>query len=503
MKILSQFSGPESHQKLWVYPLGIALVLLTLWARVDSGLPFDGPVMIVFTVPIIMAAYWGGLWPGLLATLVAMFGAAYYVLPPLHDFAIVSNTERLQETILATVGVLISVICERLRRATRRTDAERARAERGQLASARLAAIVESSMDAVIGKDLNGIITSWNQSACNIFGYEAEEAIGRPISLLIAPDRLTEEDQIIAQIKAGRHVDHYETVRLHKSGAEVLVSLSVSPIHDGAGHIVGASKIARDITEKRRSEAHLQVLQTELAHVARLSAMGQMSAAIAHELNQPLTAIVNYVSAAQRMLASKDPSPQKRAGALEAMEKAAAQTLRAGAIIQNLRQFVEKREAERSYEDLNTVVEEAIALGFVGGADSNVEVVRELATTPLSVQINRIQLQQVLINLIRNGIEAMNQSSRRLITLTTGQESNFAFVMIRDTGPGLPPEVLAKLFQPFVTTKERGMGIGLNICQSIMEAHGGTIEAAVGDGGGAVFRIRLPLDTPVLLVSCP
>jgi two-component system sensor kinase FixL len=224
--------------------------------------------------------------------------------------------------------------------------------------------------------------------------------------------------------------------------------------------------------------------------------MGQMSAAIAHELNQPLTAIVNYVSAAHRMLTAQDINPQKRARALEAMEKASAQTLRAGSIIQHLREFVEKRETELGCEDLNVVVEEAIALGFVGAADSNVKVNRQLSLAHLPVVINRIQVQQVLINLIRNGIEAMNKSPRRVMTMTTGLEDNFAFVMIRDTGPGLTPEVMAKLFQPFVTTKENGMGIGLNICHSIMEAHGGSIQASNDGEGGAEFRIRLPVNLP-------
>ena len=218
-----------------------------------------------------------------------------------------------------------------------------------------------------------------------------------------------------------------------------------------------------------------------------------MSAAIAHELNQPLTAIVNYVSAARRMLA-QDPSPQKQASALEAMERAAAQTLRAGAIIQHLREFVEKREAERNREDLNMVVGEAVAFGAVGAVDGDVELKQALAPGALPVRINRIQIQQVLINLIRNGIEAMAKSPQRVMTLTTSREGDFAVVTIRDTGPGLPPEILAKLFQPFVTTKEKGMGIGLNICQSIMDSHGGKIEVPVSDNRGAVFRISLPLD---------
>lgn len=202
---------------------------------------------------------------------------------------------------------------------------------------------------------------------------------------------------------------------------------------------------------------------------------------------------MNYVSAAQRML-SHDPSPQKTASALEAMEKASAQTLRAGAIIRNLREFVEKREADRNREDLNLVIGEAIALGTVGAADAGVELRQSLVPGALPVRVNRIQIQQVLVNLIRNGMEAMAGAPQRVMSLTTSREGDFAVVIIRDTGPGLPPEIRAKLFQPFVTTKEKGMGIGLNICQSITESHGGKIEVPANDQGGAVFRISLPLD---------
>jgi two-component system, LuxR family, sensor kinase FixL len=619
MKVLSPFSNPD--RRLWAYPLAVALVLLTLWIRLHIDLPFYGPVLIIFTMPIILSAYWGGIGPGLLATAVSFFSASYYLLPPVGSFAVASNAQVLQQVFLAGAGIVIGVICEKLHGATRRANAGRVMAETGQLAAARLAAIVEGSGDAIIGKTLEGIISSWNPAAETLFGYNAAEIVGQPIALLFPPELLREEDEIIARVTRGEVVAHYETVRLRKDGRRLQVSLTVSPIHDLAGKIIGASKILRDITarkesedqiqslqaersfladlvessndaivartndgkirswnraaelmfgysaaemvgqsanlapaqrhealaviehlrrgepvihyetnrphknggevqvsftaslirnqqgeivgtsgilrditERKRREAHTIALQNELAHVARLSAMGQMSAAIAHELNQPLTAVVNYVSAAQRMLASQDLSPQKRASALEAMEKASTQTLRAGAIIQNLREFVEKREADRSQEDLNIVVAEAIALGAIGGADDGVDLKQSLAPEALPVRINRIQIQQVLVNLIRNGIEAMAKSPQRVMTLTTSREGNFAIVTIRDTGPGLPPEILAKLFQPFVTTKETGMGIGLNICQSITEAHGGKIEASASSEAGAIFRISLPLD---------
>ena len=369
-------------------------------------------------------------------------------------------------------------------------DVEKARRqEAGRL----LAQIVESSDDAIISKTLDGIITSWNSAAGRIFGYTADEAIGQHISILIPAERLNEEAQIVKKLKSGGNVDHYETVRRHKSGADIFVSLSVSPIRDVSGAIVGASKIARDITEKKRSEMRLQARNSELAHLGRLSSMGQMSAAIAHELNQPLTAIMNYVKAAQRMLEPGNFTPEKILGVREAMEKAAGQTLRAGVIIRHLREFVEKRDTAKDREDLNRMVEEAVALGFVNALESSVTVTMDLSPASLPVLIDKVQIQQVLLNLIRNGLEAMTHSVRREIMISTGlDEPGLVWVEIHDTGPGLPADIRAKLFQPFVTTKEKGMGIGLTICQSILEAHGGDIQLLPDRGVGASFRVTLP-----------
>ena len=360
-----------------------------------------------------------------------------------------------------------------------------------------LVQIVESSDDAILSKTLDGVITSWNSAASRMFGHTAEEAIGANISLLIPPERLAEEADIIRQMKAGRSIDHYETVRRHKDGREILVSLSVSPIRDRAGKIVGASKIARDITEQRRSEARLQTLHAELAHVTRLSAMGQMSAAIAHELNQPLTAINNYISASQRMLDGAPPSTTRIEGAREAMEKAAAQTMRAGMIIKRLREFVEKREMVRHQEDLRRIVQESVALALVSASDNNVNMDADLPSEPLLVMVDRIQIQQVLFNLIRNSIEAMAGSSARRMKISAGGASGGrAWLLLEDSGPGFSPDVSAKLFQPFVTTKEKGMGIGLSICRAIIEGHDGTIGVAPGTLGGAAFRLELPLAAP-------
>ncbi|MEJ0027133.1 MAG: PAS domain S-box protein [Rhizomicrobium sp.] len=354
-----------------------------------------------------------------------------------------------------------------------------------------LAQIVQSSDDAILSKTLAGTITSWNASAERIFGYAAGEVIGANIAMLIPQDRLAEEQDIIDQIRAGRDVEHFETVRRHKNGSDIHVSITISPLRDGAGDIVGASKIVRDVSEKKRSELRMQTLQSEIAHINRLSSMGQMSSAIAHELNQPLTAIANYVKAARRTLDRAEPASVDRAK--DAMDKAGAQILRAGAIIRNLRDFIEKRDSNRSPEDLNNVVEEAIALGLVGTAHVNVRLCLQLEPKLPPVLIDKVQIQQVLINLIRNGLEAMQVVDIRELTIETAIDNkDFARVTVHDSGPGLSEAVLKRLFQPFVTTKEKGMGIGLTICQSILEAHGGNIVALPDHRPGATFRFRVP-----------
>jgi two-component system sensor kinase FixL len=368
----------------------------------------------------------------------------------------------------------------------------KAESAKREAADRHLAQIVHSSEDAILSKSLDGIITSWNSSAERIFGYNAIEIIGKSIAILIPPDRLGEEDHIIEQLRAGRSVEHYETVRRHKDGSDKLVSLSVSPIRDAEGRIVGASKVARDITEKKRSEAHAQTLQDELAHVARLSAMGQLSSALAHELNQPLSAVMNYVSAARRRLSKiEDGSVGK---VRELLDKAVNETNRAGQIIHRLRGFLEKREPKHSVDDLNEIMREGVALGHGGSADDNVELRVELEAGLPHVMADRVQIQQVVVNLLRNAVEAMSSSPVRKVTISTyAAGSKFVEVAIADTGPGIPDDIAARLFEPFVTTKETGMGVGLSICRTIVEAHGGQLWMTPNPEGGTIFRFQLPV----------
>jgi two-component system sensor kinase FixL len=372
---------------------------------------------------------------------------------------------------------------------TERKRADAALIER----EAKLSSILDTAPDAIITIDETGIIESFNAAAIRLFGYAEQEIVGKNIKFLMPSPYREEHDAYLARYRTtgekriigiGRVV-----VGERRDGTTFPLELAVGEVWIGKRRLF--TGFIRDITERQGAEQRLQDLQAELLHVSRLSAMGQMASALAHELNQPLTAIMNYVKAAARTMSAVE-APQA-AKAREWMDKATAQTARAGQIIRHLRSFIEKRESTRTYENLNKVVEEAIALGLVGTADANVRVHLELDPAVAPILIDKVQIQQVLINLIRNAIEAMQSVSRRELTVQTSAEPDGTVeVAVSDTGPGLSDEVAARLFQPFVTTKDKGMGIGLTICQSIVEAHNGRIWATAKQSGGVEFRFRLP-----------
>ena len=248
----------------------------------------------------------------------------------------------------------------------------------------------------------------------------------------------------------------------------------------------------RDLTERQETERRIQDLQAELLHASRLSVMGQMASTMAHELNQPLTAVTNYLEAGRQLLATGVGGPE-RIG--EMMEKAIAQAQRAGDVIRRLRGFVGKGETERRTQNLNQLVEEALALALVGARQRGVRASLELDHTLPPVFVDQVQIQQVVLNLVRNAIEAMEQVERRELTIGTRgvREQGMAEVIVADTGPGIAPELADRLFQPFVTTKATGMGLGLSICREIVEAHQGRLTMVPVSSGGTVFRVILPI----------
>jgi two-component system NtrC family sensor kinase len=288
--------------------------------------------------------------------------------------------------------------------------------------------------------------------------------------------------RVLAQIRRKQFEDENRLIR------EQLAQKELEAVEARAAHEI--EEMQAVLAERKRNEAAMSNLQAELAHVSRWNAMGMMAATLAHELNQPLAAIKNYMEAA-RIIVGRSEAPQVEY-AQELLGKAGEETMRAGAIIKNLRAFIEKRETGRSQENLNKVVEEAIALGVISRhLDARLQVDLDPAL-PL-VLVNKIEIQQVLVNLFRNAIEAMLHAKRRVLTIATKlDEPGFVGVAVSDTGSGIDPDVMERLFTPFTTTKQDGMGIGLKICQSIIEAHHGKIWITPNKKEGVTFRFQLP-----------
>jgi two-component system sensor kinase FixL len=234
----------------------------------------------------------------------------------------------------------------------------------------------------------------------------------------------------------------------------------------------------------------LQDLQAELIFMSRFTALGEMASTLAHELNQPLTAATSYLNGARRLLVNGRPEDVPAASG--AIDSAAEQLLRAGQIIKRLREFVARGESDRRAEDLRKLIEESSALALVGVKQTGVHVSFDFQVAVGAVLVDKIQIQQVILNLMRNGIEAMEGMERRdMVVSTRSTDDNMVEVSVSDTGSGIAPEIAEKLFQPFTTTKRQGMGVGLSISRTIIEAHGGKLWSEPNPGGGTVFRMTL------------
>jgi two-component system sensor kinase FixL len=357
-----------------------------------------------------------------------------------------------------------------------------------------LRAIVETSPDGLITIDQASLIQSFNPAAQRMFGYAADEVIGRNVRCLMPnPYRAQHDDYVARYLRTGekRIIGiGREVLGQRKDGAIFPLELAVGEVRTAGGRIFAG--FVRDVSARQEAEERLRELQAELVHVARLSAMGEMASALAHELNQPLTAIINYAQAARRALGSADDARQGTLASL--LDKASQQATRAGQIIHRLRQFIAKGETERALEDLNAVVEEASALALIGTAGKRIAVRRAFAADLPPVLIDRVQIHQVVTNLLRNSIDALAEVERREIVLATRRAGADAIeVTVADSGPGLDPALAGRLFQPFVTTKPEGIGIGLSICRSIVDAHGGRLWASANPDGGTTFHVLLPV----------
>jgi PAS domain S-box-containing protein len=361
------------------------------------------------------------------------------------------------------------------------------------LAARTLAAIVETSDDAIISKSLDGTIRSWNAAAERLFGYSAAEAIGRHISLVIPPDRATEEDDIVATLKAGRRVDHFETERMRRDGTRVHVSLSISPLKDDDGTIVGASKIARDVTDRRRLEDDLRKAAADLAEVDRRK--DEFLATLSHELRNPLAPMRNMLQVLRR--ASGDESTREHA--LDILERQLGHLVRLVDDLLDLNRITHNRiELRLGRVDLAEVIQQAVRVSEPFAVAGGVTLATELPAAPLAVRGDGVRLAQVFGNLLNNACKYTPPGGA--VRVVARGEGGSAVITVKDDGAGIPAEHLENIFEMFtqldrsLERSQGGLGIGLTLVKRLVEMHGGTVEArSAGEGLGSVFEVRLPL----------
>ncbi|WP_454918875.1 PAS domain-containing sensor histidine kinase [Xanthobacter sediminis] len=463
---------------------GLAAAALALGLCVLAGLPpLEGPGLLLLLLAMVAVS---GL--GLSASLAALAGAwlGALLLAALEPGFGPPNP--LVAVLLPVVGGGIAVIGERLRR----TRLDAAARNRDLVArEAHLSSILSTVPDAMVVIDERGVMQSFSATAERLFGYSAEEAVGQNVAILMPSPHREGHDNYIKRylntgeqriIGIGRVV-----VGERKDGSTFPMELSVGEMRSASQRFF--TGFIRDLTERQETEARLQELQAELVHISRLTAMGEMASTLAHELNQPLSAIANYIKGSRRLLDGGAVRTEMLQGALE---KAGEQALRAGQIIRRLRDFVSRGESERRLESLSKLVEEASALALVGAKEHGIQVRFHYDPRCDVVLADKVQVQQVLLNLMRNALEAMMGAPRRqLLVQSEPAEDDMVMVSVTDTGPGISPEISHQLFTPFVTTKRHGMGVGLSISRTIIEAHGGRIWAEPNPTGGSIFRFTL------------
>lgn len=359
--------------------------------------------------------------------------------------------------------------------------------------AAHLRSILETVPDAMVIIDEKGRILSFSKAAERLFGFAEAELLGENVSTLMpSPDRERHDGYLERYLRTGERriigIGRLVTGR-RRDGTTFPMELSVGEAMIGDERVF--TGFIRDLTERQDYEKRLHTLQAELAHVSRVTAMGTLATSIAHELNQPLTAIANYVETASAMLAS-GPSEQTVPIVREALDECAKEAVRAGQIVRRLRDYISRGETERQVVSLARLVNEASALAFVGTGSQRVDLTVKIGKDDL-VLVDRVQIQQVLLNLIRNSVEAMQDLAHGRLTISAARrEPGFIEVIVSDSGPGLPPEIAANLFAPFHSTKATGMGVGLSISRTIIEAHEGRIWADASPYGGTSFHFTLP-----------
>ena len=482
----SEIAPAAKRGRILRYGIAPTTVALALAARSLLAPYFPNEaIFLYFMPPVLISAGIGGLGPASLATILSIAAIFLGLGAPfaMSKFGLVNDAA----FVVTSIGVAWGG--ELLHRSRRRAQVM----TRDALArEAHLQSILDTVPEAMIVIDEHGMMQSFSSAAERLFGCTSAEAIGQNVKTLMpAPYRENHDSYLGRYMTTGeRRIIGIGRVVVgqRKDGSTFPMELAVGEMKSGNQRYF--TGFIRDLTERQDTEARLQELQSELVHISRLTAMGEMASTLAHELNQPLSAITNYLKGSRRLL---DGATEKKFVAMrDALDKAADQAMRAGQIIRRLRDFVARGESERRVESITKLVEEASALALVGVKDLGIRVQFQFKPEIDLVLADRVQVQQVLLNLIRNAMDAMESSpTRDLIIGIAPVDGGQVKISVTDSGSGISPDIAEQLFQPFITTKRQGMGVGLSISRTIVEAHNGRIWVEPNPAGGTTFHFTL------------
>ncbi|MFA6264533.1 MAG: PAS domain S-box protein [Pseudolabrys sp.] len=470
---------------VWAYgsaPIAVILAL-AVKALVTPDLHTEA-IFFYFVPSVLVATGLGGLGPGLLATALSLISGYLMLNASLAGPGVIGSAITFAVTASALSWGGEALHRNRLRAAVMTNNA--------LARQAHLQSILDTVPEAMIVIDERGVMQSFSSAAERLFGCRASDVIGQNVKTLMPEPYRDNHDAYlkryhdtgerriigIGRVVVGRRMD----------GSTFPMELAVGEMKSGDSRFF--TGFIRDLTERQQTEQRLQELQSELVHISRLTAMGEMASTLAHELNQPLAAISNYLKGSQRILEGE--TGEKLTMLRDALGKASDQAMRAGQIIRRLRDFVARGESERRVESVTKLVEEASALALVGVKDRGIRVQFKFDPKVDLVLADRVQIQQVLLNLIRNAMDSMEDVKTRDLSISVMPEGEAQVrISVSDTGSGVAPDIAEHLFQPFVTTKLQGMGVGLSISRTIIEAHNGRIWVEPNPGGGTTFHFTI------------